>query len=253
MHASYLQLGHFHIPIFGIFAALGIMAALTLSQHTAVYANILSERLWNAGTTAIISTLVISRLLLIAFNLKSFLEDPLLILALPSLTITGMVLTAFFMLGYISWRKLPLLPLLDAVAPCATLLWLFLSLGQIFDGTRDGMPTNLPWASRQSGTAPVHPVEIYSLVAASLLTFVTFQVLRVRHAEGHPTAIALISSGVVLFLIDLFRLPSELFDRAPLEGSQIIGVAMFLVGAALLMRSRSEAQQESGIESTHAV
>ena len=101
---------------------------------------------------AIVSAFVISRLLLIAFNFSSFLRQPLLILALPSLTTVGIVLTAFFMLGYLRWRSLPLLPFLDAIAPCAALLWIFLSLGLYFEGTRDGMPSH--WSSSAESGFP---------------------------------------------------------------------------------------------------
>ncbi len=117
LHSSYLQLGHLHIPVLGVFAALGLMGALALSQRTARYAGLAPEAVWNAGMTAIVSAFVISRLLLIAFNPHSFLQYPLLILALPSLTTTGIFITALFMLGFIRWCKLPLLPLLDATAP----------------------------------------------------------------------------------------------------------------------------------------
>ena len=253
MHSSFFQLGHFHVPIFGLFAALGLMAALSLSQRTACYAELDPERVWNAGMTAIVSAFVISRLLLIIFNLHSFLQYPLLILALPSLTTTGVFLTAIFMLGYIRWRNLPLLPLLDAASPCAGLLWASLSLGRIIDGTRDGMPTRLPWGVREPISGAVHPVEMYAFLAATLLCLGLFRLLQTRYVAGQTTAIGLVASGLAIFFIDFFRLPSELFDRSPLEGSQIIGIAMILVGAALLMRARTQVKRESGNEPPHAI
>jgi phosphatidylglycerol:prolipoprotein diacylglycerol transferase len=253
MHLSYLQLGPLQIPISGIFAALGLMSALALSQRTARYANLSPEAVWNAGITAILSAFVISRLLLIAFNLRSFLQYPLLVLALPSLTTLGILITAVFMFGYIRWRRLPLLLLFDAAAPCAALLWAFLSLGRYFEGTRDGMTTHLPWGVRDSMSASIHPVEIYAFIAASLLCLLLLRLLQSRYVEAQTIAVALIYSGLVLFFLDFFRLPSDLLPNAFLDPSQIIGVAMILVGAPLFLRVRTRVTQESGTEPPHAV
>jgi phosphatidylglycerol:prolipoprotein diacylglycerol transferase len=253
VHSSFLQLDRLHIPIFGVFAALGLMAALALSQRTARYAGLLPEAVWNAGMTAIVSAFVISRLLLVVFNLQSFLQYPLLVLALPSLTSTGVLLTAMFMLGYIRWRRLPLLPLLDAASPCAALLWACLSLGRIADGTRDGMPTHLPWAVRDGMTSSVHPVEIYAFVAASLLCLMTLRLLHARSMPAETTAVALISSGIAIFFIDFCRLPSNLLERSPLDPSQIIGLAMILIGAPLILRAAKQIKRESGTEPPHAI
>ena len=254
MH-PYLQLGHLHIPIYGVFAALGLMAALALSQRTARYANLSPEAVWNAAVTAILSAVVISRLLLIAFNFHSFLQYPLLILGLPSLTTAGIVLTAVFMLGYIRWRELPFFPLLDAVAPCAALLWAFLSLGQYFDGTRDGMPMH----SSVGGPSPrPEPVEMLSFVAAFISCRALFAMLKPK-PNGEPlrpgtvASAGFVISGLVIFFLDFYRLPSDLIPNAPLDPSQIIGIAMVLVGAALFLRAQPQTMSESGNEPPHAV
>jgi phosphatidylglycerol:prolipoprotein diacylglycerol transferase len=258
VHSSFVQLGHLHIPIFGVFAALGLMTALALSQRTARYAGLAPAAVWNAGMTAIVSAFVISRLLLIAFNLRSFLQYPLLILALPSLTSLGILSTALFMLGYIRWRKLPLFPLLDAATPCAALLWFFLSLGRYFDGTRDGMPTQY-WTIHSNPIATrTQPVEIYTALAAFFVFFRTWRLLRKRHVKpqvpaGTVAAIALVVSGSLIFVLDFFHLPSDLLPNSFLDPSQIIAIAMVLVGAALLLRARTEIKRESGNEPPHAI
>ncbi len=227
------------------------MAALTLSQRTARYAHLSSEAVWNTVVAAIVFAFVISRVLLVVFNLRSFLQYPLLILALPSLTGLGVLMTAVLMLGYIRWRKLPFLPLLDALAPCAALLWVFLSLGRIFDGTRDGMPLGRAW---RSARMEVHPVEFYTLIAAFAIWVSLFRTLRSRSSQtGQTMAAALVSAGVALFVLDFFRLPSDLVPNLPLDPSQIIGVAMILGGATLTFRSEARTTPESGNEPPNAV
>jgi len=235
------------------------MAALGLSQRTARYAGLKAEAVWDAGVAAVIAAFVISRLLLVVFNLRSFLEYPWLVLALPSLTGSGLVLTAIFMLGYVRWRRLPLLRLLDAVAPCGALLWGFLSLGRVVDGTRDGMVTRLPWGFRESAAGLVHPVEVYACVAAALVCVVLLLVLllpRGRSGVGLTAGLGLGLAGVSVFFIDFFRLPSDLLSEAwpnaPLDPSQIMGVAMLLTGIALARRAAAPAPMREN-EATDAV
>jgi phosphatidylglycerol:prolipoprotein diacylglycerol transferase len=119
LHPSFFQLGHLHIPIFGVVAAIGLMAALAFSQITARYADLDGAALWDAGLTGMIAVFVISRVLLVVFNLHSFLMYPVLLLAVPSLTSTGVLLTAAFLVVYLRRKRLPLLAVLDASAPCA--------------------------------------------------------------------------------------------------------------------------------------
>lgn len=229
------------------------MAALALTQHTSRYAGLDPEAVWNAGMTAIISAFVISRLLLVLFNFGSFLQYPLLLLALPSLTGTGVLLTGLFMLVYLRWRRLSLLPLLDAVTPSAALLWASANLGYIAEGTKDGMTTHLPWGVRAGTSSTVHPVEIYTLIAAILLCFVLLRLLQAHAESGTPTAIALIAAGLGIFFIDFFRLPSDLLSGAWLDPAQIIGVAMLLIGALLLRRAPSKIEAPERNETTHAI
>lgn len=257
MHSSFLQLGRLHIPIFGVLAALGLMAALAMSQRTARYAGLSPEAVWNAGVTAIVSAFAVSRLLLIAFNLRSFLEYPLLVLAVPSLTTLGVVLTAIFMLGYIRWRRLPLLALLDAAAPCAALLWTFLSVGRLLDGTRDGMPMHS--APPGSGLpAPAWPVESFTATAAFVLCWVTFKAVKERAVSrrsiaGLTAALGLFFAGLAVYFLDFLRLPSELLPNAWLDPAQIIGLAMILTAPGLFWRAVRQAIREKRKTQTHAV
>ena len=258
MHPSLLHLGYSHIPVFGVFAALGLMAALALSQRTARYARLAPEAVWNAGMSAILSAFVISRLLLVLFNARSFVQYPLLILALPSLTSTGILLTVLFMAAYTRWRKLPVLLLLDAIAPCAALAWIFLTLGHYFEGTRDGMPAYSLFGASSSAKMTPQPVELLTAIGASLVFVGLLKTLSNRRIAspapaGRVAAIGLISSGSVIFLVDFLRIPSELFDRSMFDPSQIIGIAMILAGAAFTAYAGTQIKQESGNEPPHAV
>jgi phosphatidylglycerol:prolipoprotein diacylglycerol transferase len=233
MHPAFLHLGHLRIPLYGLCAAVGLMAALTLCQVPARLVRLNPAKVWDAALTMAIAALVISRALLVAGSWHSFLTAPLLILALPSLNDTGILLTAVFTFFYLRRKHLPLLPFLDAMAPCFALVWAFLSLGEIVAGTRDGMPTRFFIAVSNDMATRVQPVEFYTLIAALLLAGILIRALTRQPPAGHTIALASILSGATIFALDFLRLPSALFVAAILDPVQWLALAMIVVGCAL--------------------
>jgi phosphatidylglycerol:prolipoprotein diacylglycerol transferase len=263
LHPTFFQLGPLHIPFFGVIVAIGLMAALALSQRTARYANLDGAALWDAGMIAMIAAFVISRALLIVFNFHSFLMYPVLLMAVPSLTSTGVLLTAAFLTVYLRRKRLPLLAVLDASAPCAALIWAFVNLGRIAEGTKDGMPTTLPWAvggrmpALMHGAiqAGVHPVELYTLLVALVLCALLFGLLRRRDYTGTTTAIGLLTAGAAVFFLDFFRLPSDLYPNpqtAWLDPAQFLALGMIAAGGVLVSLGPSKLQQPDRIGARNA-
>ena len=228
MHTTFLQFGHLHIPVFGVVVAVGLMAALSLTQWTAPRVGLDADRVWNTAMLAVAAVFVVSRLLLVVFNFKSFLQYPLLLLAVPSLTSLGIVVSAALVYGYVLWKRVPLLPLLDSCAAPVALLWAFVNAGYLVEGTRDGMPVG-------SASAP-QPVEVYTLVSALVILLAVLNALRPGYRGGEATGLALAASGLAIFFIDFYRLPSDLLPNLPIDPSQIIALAMISIGASLLYR-----------------
>ncbi|WP_263367739.1 prolipoprotein diacylglyceryl transferase [Edaphobacter bradus] len=209
MHPTLLHLGPFVLPTFGLLAAIGLMAALTLSLRTAPLAGLSPDRIWNAGLFTLLSAFVLSRLLLVLTNLHTFLSYPILLLAVPSLTPLGILLTGFAAAIYLRLNGLPLLATLDAWAPCATLVWVFLALGHFAEGSDPGMITSVPWAIPSStGLTRLHPIALYAAVLAAILTYVLFRQLPRRRNPGDTAALALASTGIVQFLLSFLRQPA---------------------------------------------
>ena len=104
---GYFSLGRVHLPAYGVIAAFGLLLALLLSQHTAKLAGLSADQLWDAGVFAILAAFVTSRALLVAFNFRSFLSYPLLVLSLPSLTYTGMLLAGTAVAVYFRFKRIP--------------------------------------------------------------------------------------------------------------------------------------------------
>jgi len=233
MHPYLLHSGHLLLPTFGVLAAVGLMAALTLSLRTAATVGLVPDKLWSAGLFTLLSAFALSRLLLIAANLRDFLAYPILLLMVPSLNPLGILLTIVAIAIYLRLRHLPLLDTLDAWSPCATLIWAFLALGHFAEGTDAGLPTTLPWgAPIPPSSIRLHPVALYAAIVAALLTLVLLRQLPRRHHPGDTFALALATSGTAQFLLTFFRQPYP--DTGLLDPIQWISLGM-IAGAGLVL------------------
>lgn len=241
MHPTLLHFGHINLPTFGVLAAVGLMAALALSLRTAVIAGLNPDRLWNAGLFVLLSAFVLSRLLLVVMYLHAFLTYPILLLAVPSLTPLGLLLTGIVTALYLRVRRLPLMPTLDAWAPCATLVWAFLAVGHFAEGSDPGLVTTLPWGSPMiAGGITLHPVALYAAMVAVLLTVVLLLHLRRRQRRGDTAALGLAAVGIAQFLLTFLRQPDpsvELLGRI-LDPIQWVALGMIVAAGVIWLWPR---------------
>jgi phosphatidylglycerol---prolipoprotein diacylglyceryl transferase len=244
---GFLRLGRLHLPVYGLFAAAGLVAALGLSQRTARLIGIPAEKLWDAGLFATIAAFLASRVLLVVTDPQAFLKYPLLVLSLPSLTYGGMALTGVLVAIYLRWKRLSLLDVLDAWAPCAAMLGAVLSLGHYFEGTDAGMPTRLPWGVVTPGDTVlgrVHPVQLYAVAIYLVLCVVLLRRLSRRLRAGEVAGYGLLAGGVISFALDMLRQPIDSFGDGWLDPSQWIALGAILVGAILFARKQAVRQEK---------
>lgn len=230
MHPNLFHIGHLTLPTFGALVAIGLMLALALSQRTARVRNLNPEKLWDAGLFAVLAAFVLSRLLLVATHFAAFQKFPILLLAVPSLTPVGLLLTALATFLWLYFKRIPILPALDAWAPCATLVWAFLALGHFADLSDPGLATTLPWGVRPPGeTIPLHPVAIYAAIFAFLLTVAAYRKL--------SAAQTLLAAGTGQFLLSFLRQP-DVETIAGLDALQLVALVMILCGCVLTVSSK---------------
>jgi phosphatidylglycerol:prolipoprotein diacylglycerol transferase len=228
----YISFGRLHLPVFGLFSAAGLMAGLALTQRTAAPAGVDRDALWDAGMVTALSAFALSRLLLVLAGFHTFLEFPIMVLALPSMTRFGLALTAVVAWIYLRHRRLPVLRVMDAMAPCVALMEAFRSVGRMVDGTREGIPTAMPWATT-SGYGTVHPVEAYMLATELALCVGLMWMVYRRHRAGQVFEYGLLAGGMAAFVLDFFRSPTYSHSYAWFEGVQWTGIAMMLGGLFL--------------------
>ena len=242
MYPYILHSGHLFLPTFGVLAGIGFMLALTLSLRTAPAVGLNPDSLWNATLFTVIAAFVLTRLLLVIANLHNFLTYPILLLTVPSLTPTGLLLTAIVAAMYLRTHSLPFLDTLDAWAPCATLAWIFLAIGHFAEGSDPGLPSHLPWALRiPPDVTALHPVPLYAALAAALITIVLLRQLARRQHPGDIAALALASTGTIQFLLTFVRQPEPY--PVPLgnllDPIQWLSLGMILIAGLILLKPRN--------------
>ena len=238
MHPILLHIGHLYVPTFGLLAALGLAAAASLSLRTAALAGLSPDGVWDAGMFAVVAAFVASRVLLMAFNLKNFLAAPILLLMVPSLTAAGLALAAMAVLMYLRWKRMPLLRVLDAWAAPATLLWAFLAVGHLAEGSDPGLPSRLGLRTSLAGYRE-QPVALYAAVMALGMTAVLYSLLKRRHAAGWVAGVGLVMVGISQFGLTFLRIPYGYELGAAmtwLDPVQWVALGMVVTGCLLWLR-----------------
>jgi len=220
VHPILLHVGNIYLPTFGVLAAAGLICALLLSERTAKLVAIDPSRLWNAGLFAIIAAFIFSRALLVAQHWSSFREFPILLLAVPSLTAPGLLLTLIATFIWLWIKQVPLRRALDAWSPCATLVWAFLALGHFAEGSDPGLRSQ--------------PVALYAAALAAFITIASLAQLRRKRPAGETAGLTLIASGAGQFLLSFIRVPGVQFALG-LDALQGVALAMILAGAVLVV------------------
>ncbi len=126
------------------------------------------EVVWNVIALVIAATLIAGRLVYVGQNQGVYAADPLQILSPTPGALSpgpGAVVGILAGLAYVQRRRVPLLSLLDALAPGILAAIGIIALGQFLSGDAYGMPTDLPWAVFLWGEWR-HPVQVYDALAA---------------------------------------------------------------------------------------
>ncbi len=235
-------------------------------MRTAARLRVSPDAMWNLGLIAIFSAILGSRLLMIAGHWHDFLSYPLLMLSLTIPATINSVLTELGLgacagLLYMTLKRMPWLPTLDAAAPAWALGQAILMLGCFFAGCDYGRPTAMPWgvvfhsrwAAMWNGTpldVRLHPVQLYLCAVELALCGLLLWWLPRRRQPGELVGGWMFLSGLAQFFLDFYRGDNRLliFGGA-LSLTQGIDFCLVIVGALLLLEHRqASASQLPGTE-----
>ncbi len=254
MHPVIFQIGAVLIPSYGALAALGVVAALLLAQHTARIAGLPAGQVWNLCVISTFAALVGARLLLVIVNWAALSHHPSWLLELgvihhPLVGAAGALAGAACAWLYARWQKLPVLALADVVAAPLALALAFEQMGQLLAGSGYGTAAgpDLPWAvtytdllaMRWGGAPlgiPLHPVQAYAALGFLAVAILLLALIPRLGRRGDTAGLWLMGAAVTVYISELWRDPTgrgSVFGGL-LDGPQIAAVILVLAGAFLL-------------------
>lgn len=247
MHPWLFRWGRFGLPTRGFCVALGIIAAMAMGQRVARKSGVNPNQFWDLGFFAVVTVFVLSRIELVLVNWKVFLQSPAIVLALPSVSTLGLVLSSLVCIIYIYFNKMPVLKTLDAAGICATLLLIFVHIGDFFSGEDVGLATlSLPGKLQRGpgiyAVIGLHPVALYAALASAVILFVLLWFLPRRSHPGEVFGLALGLGAAARFWVDCYRMETifEIATPFGLNPDQVVMIAIMLIAAAFWLRWKQE-------------
>ncbi|WP_446745155.1 prolipoprotein diacylglyceryl transferase family protein [Silvibacterium acidisoli] len=248
MYPRLFQLGHIAIPTYGALTSLGLLAGLGLAFSLARRLGLNPDRVWSLCITGILATLVGARLLIVAAYFSAFRQHPFWVLGITHLRDAWIMPAAMFIGGaaallYALAAGLPVLRVMDCLAPAAALSLAIERFGAFLAGVDYGIAVSAPWtvtyrnplAQLWYGTplgAAVEPVQLYQAVAW-LLVFAVLFAGAGRIRSGRVAGAWLFACGVIPFFAGMLRA-----EPAPFALSLGLGAACVVAGGALLLDRR---------------
>lgn len=269
MHPLLFRIGLVQIPSYGALAAVGVLFALFLAQHTARRLNLDPAKVWNLCVVALFAALVGSRLLVIVANWNDLRKHPLWLLGLamvhhPLVAAAGGVAALLSAGAYAAAHKTPLRTVADVLAAPLALAASFEQLGALMAGSGYGVESgdglarhwavtyDDPLAARWSGAplgVPVHPAQAYAVLGFLTLTLFLLVWLPRRRNAGDVAGIGLMGAGVLVYCTELFR-DNEgrgAFLGGVLNGPQLAGIVLVLAGAGLLLEKTKRQERNEAV------
>lgn len=255
MYPRLFTLGPISFPSYGVFAAIALIAGLTLAMRTAARLRVSPNAMWNFSLITVMAAVLGSKLLLVTGHWRDFLSYPLLMLSVTIPQTVDSVLTELGLgisagLLYMTLKRMPWLDTLDAAAPAWALGQAILMLGCFFAGCDYGRPTSVPWgvvfhsrwAALWNGTplgVKLQPVQLYLFAVQLGLCLLLLWWLPRRRQPGELLGSWLLVFGLMEFSLNYYRGENRLLVLGgALSLTQAIDFCMVVLGALLLLEQQ---------------
>ena len=229
-----IQLGPLSLPTGPLALLLAVWAALAVGAWAARREGLNGDHIYNAGLYGLVAGLVASRLAhvivywdayrtqlleIFGFNQRAFLLWP---GAIVALIVAG---------WYIYRHRLPLLKVLDAIAPGVLVGIAIADVAALLTGRNAGLPApqGVPWAVNLWGVAR-HPVQIYEAVAALAVAALVLWMIARGSRPGAAALVAVCGYGLSRWLLEPFRAPeASVTMLGGLRLAQVLGLAAAVI------------------------
>lgn len=184
------------------------------------------------------------------YNLDHYIKNPFdaLMIWHGGMAFHGGLLGVIIAAALFCWKnKIAFLSLTDLLAPVAPIGLFFGRIANFINGELYGRITDVPWGMvfPHGGDVPRHPSPLYQAGLEGLLLFIILFTLahnkNLLARRGFLSGLFLVLYGIVRCVGELFREPDAHigFLLAGTTMGQLLSIPMIIIGATLLMRSRT--------------
>ncbi len=247
MFPTILKLGDIHIYSYGLMLFISFLVGIWLVERRARRFGVPAQYITDLALWILVAVVLGSRLFYVAFHWEEFKDDLIGIIAFWRGGLAGLMFYGGFLGGIIAglvyvWaKKLPLLKMMDAIAPAIVLGEGFTRIGCFLNGCCFGKPTACPTGivfppdSPAGYTFPsqhIHPTQLYSSAAGFILFAIALWLERRRLKDGVLFATILILYSVFRFGIDFVRYYE---NSSNFWGNQVVALGLTAVGVVMLV------------------
>jgi phosphatidylglycerol:prolipoprotein diacylglycerol transferase len=254
LYPRLFQFGHFAIPTYGALTALALVAGLALLVNSARRLSLNANKLWNLGLIGILTSLFAQRLLISAVYFSAFRRHPAWVLGLTTNRapwIDALALLAGFAAAilYALAEGLPILRVLDCIAPAAALAFVLNRIGAFLAGIDYGVPTANAWSVTYNSLLAaiwyrtplgvrLYPVQLYEALTSLILFILLWWWLPRSRQDGELWGTWVFLYGVAAYFLAFYRTPGQSQSQWALR--QPVAVVMVVASILFLLRRKSD-------------
>jgi len=202
-----LQLGPFAVQTYPLALVLAGWLALAVGARAAKWLGLDGDHIYNAGLYGLVAGVIAGRMAHVLAFWPAYRSQPLEIFGFntTAFLLWPSILGAVAVAGwYVYRRRLPLVAMLDAIAPGLLAGLAVAAIGALLTGRNPGAPANLPWSVTLWGIDR-HPVQAYEAIAFAAVAAYVLRLIRLGSRGGRPALIALLGYGLALWFVEAFR------------------------------------------------
>jgi phosphatidylglycerol:prolipoprotein diacylglycerol transferase len=248
MHPILFNIGKISLYTYGLFVALGFIAALGIAGKEARRVGENPSMIVDLAFFMLIAAVVGARLFYIGVNPSVITDSPLAVFKIweGGLVFYGGFIAALITaIVYLKQKKIPFFRVADIFSPGLAAGHAVGRIGCFFAGCCYGKTCDLPWSvvfKDPNSLAPIgvhlHPTQLYSS-AGNLIVFAFLWAYRKRTKhQGQLFWLYILSYGLVRAFLEIFRDDPRGFLFGVLPVSQGIGLVVALVASVMLIRMR---------------
>lgn len=215
MYPVLISIGSFTLYTYGLFVAIGLLSAMSLSKHLGKKEGLVPQQITDLYFVILLSAIIGARGLYVLISFDSYKDNPVDIFKIWEgglVFFGGFIIAVIAVLIYIRQKKMPLWKTADIIAPGIALGHALGRIGCFFAGCCHGQRCDLPFAivfTHPQSLAPLntalHPTQLYMIASNLFLLMITLYVFKHRKFHGMVFLTYIMLYSFFRSIIEFFR------------------------------------------------